>query len=79
MTTSARTVADDYPLPKRRVRWLGLVFFTVLHVVGLIGTPLYMSPEQGEGRAVDSRSDLYSLGATAYHLLAGRPMTWPPG
>ena len=38
-----------------------------------LGTPLYMSPEQGEGRAVDARSDLYSLGATVYHLLAGRP------
>jgi len=38
-----------------------------------LGTPLYMSPEQGEGRSVDARSDLYSLGATVYHLLAGRP------
>jgi serine/threonine protein kinase len=38
-----------------------------------LGTPLYMSPEQGEGRAVDARSDLYSLGATVYHLLAGKP------
>ena len=38
-----------------------------------IGTPLYMSPEQAEGRPVDARSDLYSLGATVYHLLSGRP------
>jgi serine/threonine protein kinase len=38
-----------------------------------LGTPLYMSPEQGEGRTVDARSDLYSLGATVYHLVAGRP------
>ena len=38
-----------------------------------LGTPLYMSPEQSAGRPVDVRSDLYSLGASVYHLLAGRP------
>ena len=38
-----------------------------------LGTPLYMSPEQSRGDGVDIRSDLYSLGATAYHLVAGQP------
>lgn len=38
-----------------------------------MGTPLYMSPEQVQGLKVDQRSDLYSLGATIFHLLAGRP------
>ena len=38
-----------------------------------LGTPLYMSPEQVQGRPVDHRSDLYSFGVTCYHVLAGTP------
>ncbi len=38
-----------------------------------MGTPLYMSPEQVEGKPLDPRSDIYSFGVTCYHMLAGEP------
>jgi tRNA A-37 threonylcarbamoyl transferase component Bud32 len=39
----------------------------------LLGTPLYISPEQARGQAVDARADVYSLGAMAFEMFSGRP------
>ena len=39
----------------------------------MVGTPLYMSPEQIEAKSIDARTDIYSLGASFYYLLTGEP------
>ncbi len=45
----------------------------ITHDGAIMGTPLYMSPEQCQGLPADARSDVYSLGATLFQLLSGRP------
>lgn len=54
----------------------GLARFKKSHepsVEGIWGTPYYIPPERIRGQPADARSDIYSLGATLFHALAGKP------
>jgi len=46
---------------------------TLSHTGTVFGSPNFMSPEQALGRPVDQRTDVYSLGATLYHMVTGSP------
>ena len=69
LTRKGRTKVADFGL----CRDLGADRLHVTQPGTTMGTPLYMSPEQAQGKALDHRSDLYSLGVTFYHMLSGEP------
>lgn len=69
MTESGIPMLSDFGIAKD----LHAGQHTQLTAVGVgIGTPEYMSPEQGRGMNIDLRSDIYSLGVVFYELITGR-------
>ncbi len=61
---SGRVVLVDFGVARRSTDYTPAAFS---------GTPTYASPEQVRGEPLDERSDIYSLGATLYFMLTGRP------
>jgi len=71
LTRSGEVKVADFGLARVARREGEAVDLTQIGVT--MGTPLYMSPEQVEGRPLDCRSDIYSFGVTCYQMLAGAP------
>jgi serine/threonine protein kinase len=67
VTAARRAILVDFGLVKPREE------AQITDAGRVVGTYRYMAPEQAKGEPVDQRADLYSVGATLYELLSGRP------
>jgi serine/threonine protein kinase len=66
LAADQRPVLTDFGIARAVSGYVAATGYTMT-----IGTPAYISPEQAQGRPVDGRSDLYSLGITLYRSLTG--------
>jgi len=66
LTNAGRTVLTDFGIARM------VDATTITSSGGTLGTPAYMSPEQGRGEPGDARSDIYALGVVLYQLCTGR-------
>ena len=64
---SGRVVVTDFGLARQESD------FELTQTGMIAGTPYYMSPEQADGRKIDQRSDLFSLGSVIYFMATGQP------
>jgi eukaryotic-like serine/threonine-protein kinase len=68
LTSTGEIKVADFGIARPAAETLG----TVTLAGTVLGTPQYLSPEQGRGEAVDVRSDIYSAGCMLYELLVGQ-------
>lgn len=66
LAADGRPVLTDFGIARAVSGYVAATGFTMT-----IGTPAYLSPEQAQGRQLDGRSDLYSLGITLYRAVTG--------
>lgn len=67
------TASDDVKITDFGIAKLMDASAEATAIGAVIGTPLYMSPEQVQGKPVDNRADVYSFGVLLYELFNGRP------